>query len=188
MCGRFTALKGGDLLLEATRKAAGQLGRPLALLFAGEGPEGANWQWRATRLGVDARFLGWCSPERLAELRVEADLLAVPSVWPEPFGLVGIECGCVGLPAVGFAVGGIPDWLIPGRSGEAAPAPPTADGLASAIVRALADPVYHYRLCVGAWEVASRFTLSRHLDILERELQRAVSDPLSGALREHALT
>ena len=44
----------------------------------------------------------------------------MPSVWPEPFGLVGIEAGCVGLPAAGFGVGGIPDWLRPGETGELA--------------------------------------------------------------------
>src|SRR5262249_36630688 len=116
-------------------------------------------------LDVDASVLGWCASARLASLRTEADLLAVPSVGPEPFGLVGIEAGCFGLPAVGFAVGGIPDWLIPGQSGEAAPAPPTADGLAEAIDRALTDPDHHQRLRIGAWEMAQQFTLARRLDL-----------------------
>ena len=42
----------------------------------------------------------------------------MPSLWAEPFGLLGIEAGCVGLPAAGYAVGGIPDWLVPGETGE----------------------------------------------------------------------
>ena len=106
------------------------------------------------------------------------DLLAVPSLWPEPFGLVGLEAGCVGLPSVGFAVGGIPDWLIPGETGELAPGdPPTAEGLADAVVRALADPIHLGRLRRGAWEMSRRFTLTKHLDILEPVLALAAEGP-----------
>jgi glycosyltransferase involved in cell wall biosynthesis len=181
MVGRFTNLKGGDFLIKAVPLAEKRLGRRLSLIFAGEGPEEVGWKKLATGLGVAARFLGWCSLARLAEQRGQADLLAVPSVWPEPFGLVGIEAGCDGLPTVGFAVGGIPDWLIPGQSGESAPAPITADALAAAIVRALADPGHHHRLRMGAWEVAQRFTLARHLDILEAVFKRAVNGDAPGA-------
>jgi glycosyltransferase involved in cell wall biosynthesis len=167
MAGRFTNLKGGDLLIEASRKASARLGRRLTLLFAGEGPEAGPWKAQARRLGVDAQFFGWCGAEALARLRADADLLAVPSVWPEPFGLVGIEAGCVGLPAIGFAVGGIPDWLLPGISGESAPPPATAEGLAGALVRALATPEHHHRLRLGAWETSRQFTPERHLVVLE---------------------
>jgi glycosyltransferase involved in cell wall biosynthesis len=170
MAGRLTNLKGGDVLLAAVMQASASLGRELRVVFVGEGPAKARWESRAARLGAAAEFLGWCGPERLTEIFTGADLLAVPSVWPEPFGLVGIEAGCVGLPAAGFGVGGIPDWLIPGRSGESAPAPPTALGLSAAIVRALADPDHHHRLRVGAWEVAQTFTLGRHLRVLEAAL------------------
>ena len=105
-----------------------------------------------------------------------ADLLAVPSLWPEPFGQVGVEGGRLGVPAVGYAVGGIPDWLIPGRSGELAPGdPPTVQGLAEAIVRVLADPSHYSSLCRGAWELASRFTLDAHL--AELELILGAEDP-----------
>src|SRR5262249_13522358 len=102
------------------------------------------------------------------------DLLVVPSVWPEPFGLVGIEAGCVGLPAVGFAVGGIPDWLLPGVSGESAPGEkPDAGQLADALVRALVDDEHLQRLRVGAWETARRFTREAHRDRLTPILEAA---------------
>jgi glycosyltransferase involved in cell wall biosynthesis len=165
--GRLTQLKGGALLLPAVRLAADRLGCTLKCRFAGDGPEQAKLQALAQRLGVTAEFLGWCPGPRLTELRDEADVLAVPSVWPEPFGLVGIEAGCQGLPSVGFAHGGIPDWLVPGVSGQLAPTPPTVAGLADALVRAMRDPAHHQGLRVGAWEMAQRFTLERHLEILE---------------------
>ena len=125
--GRITALKGWPQLAEAVPRAAAELGRPLTLVVAGTGPDRAAFE--AASRGQSAEFLGWVEADRReAEMRA-ADVLAVPSVWPEPFGLVGIEAGGVGLPAAAFAVGGIPDWLHPGLSGESAPGnPPTARG------------------------------------------------------------
>ena len=59
-----------------------------------------------------------------------------------------------------YRVGGIPDWLSAGESGELAPDdPPTVAGLADAIHRSLADPSHYARLSRGAFEIASRFTL-----------------------------
>lgn len=165
--GRITELKGWRELVEAVRLAGAELGRPLTLAVAGQGPDLDRFRAEARRQGVRAEFLGWVgAADREAEMRA-ADLLAVPSVWPEPFGLVGIEGGCIGLPAVAFAVGGIPDWLKPSVSGESAPgAPPTARGLAAAVVRALADPAHWQRLRIGAWEVARRFTPDAHVERL----------------------
>jgi glycosyltransferase involved in cell wall biosynthesis len=172
MVGRLTALKGGSYLLGALRQASAALGQPLSLVVAGDGPDRPSLEAQARALGVRAQFAGWVEPSTRTRLMRESDVLAVPSVWPEPFGLVGIEAACVGLPAVAYAVGGIRDWLIPGESGELAPGdPPTPAGFAEALVRALASPAHLSRLGVGAWRVASRFTLDRHVCGLEAVLE-----------------
>jgi glycosyltransferase involved in cell wall biosynthesis len=94
----------------------------------------------------------------------EADLLVMPSLWPEPFGLSGPEAGLQGVPAAAFAVGGIPQWLEDGVNGHLAPGnPPSAPGLADAIVRCLADPFTHSRLRQGALESARRWSAERHV-------------------------
>ena len=165
--GRATDLKGCDQVIDALPEAATRLGRPLRLTVAGDGPALDGWRALAARRDVAAEFVGWVDHERRVELLRSADLLAVPSLWPEPFGLVGIEAGCVGLPAVAYAVGGIPDWLRPGTTGELAPGdPPTTAGLRDAIVRALEDPAHHGRLRRGAWEMAQRFGMESHLAAL----------------------
>ncbi len=172
--GRLTNMKGPNYLINAIPLAAQQLGRPLTLTIAGEGGERASLEAQAAEAGLEVRFTGWVDTEEMTELMCQADLLAVPSLWPEPFGLVGIEAGCSALPAVGYAVGGIPDWLIAGRTGEIAPGdPPTVQGLADAMVRALADPEHYARLSRGAWELSQQFTLERHLAQLEKILQAA---------------
>ncbi len=177
MAGRLTTLKGGHLLVPAVRLASERLGKPLRLVVAGHGPERDRLEAVARRHGVEVRMVGWVDAAELTTLMRQADVLAVPSTWPEPFGIVGIEAGCVGLPAVGFAVGGIPEWLRPGFSGELAPAaPPTARGLAAALERALALPQHHQRLREGAWRTARSYTAQSHLDALD--------DAFSGAVRE----
>lgn len=166
--GRLTKLKGAALLLPAVRLAAEKLAQPLRLTIAGDGPELPRLQALAQQSGIAVDFVGWANATQKLELLQQTDLLAVPSLWPEPFGLVGVEAGSFGVPAVAFAVGGIPDWLMPGHSGELAPAdPPTAEGLADAIVRALADPGHYSNLSRGASDVARRFTLAAHLAKLE---------------------
>jgi glycosyltransferase involved in cell wall biosynthesis len=169
--GRLMDVKGVDHLLQAMPLAAVKLGFPLVLTIAGDGPDRERLEGLARRLGLAVEFTGWVNSERRADLMRQADLLAVPSLWPEPFGLTGLEAGCFGLPAVAFASGGIPDWLIPGQTGELAPAdPPTTPGLADAIVRALADPIRYQKLRVGAWEMARRFSPARHVEQLEQIL------------------
>jgi glycosyltransferase involved in cell wall biosynthesis len=176
MVGRLSDGKGGDQLLRAIPAASARLGRALRVTLAGEGLRLAAWRALAHRLGVDAEFPGWVDRERRTALLREADLLAVPSTWPEPFGLVGLEAFAVGTPAVAFATGGIPEWLRPGETGELAPAdPPTPAGLAAAIVRALADPGHHAALRRGAWESARRHAAFDHAAALEEILAGAAA-------------
>jgi glycosyltransferase involved in cell wall biosynthesis len=166
--GRLTDLKGVHYLIDALPRAAGILGRELRLTIAGDGPDRPKLEHLARRLGVAADFRGWVQTAQKLELIRRSDLLAVPSLWPEPFALVGIEAASLGVPAVGYAVGGIPDWLLPNQTGELAPGdPPTAIGLAEAIARALASPDHYQSLCRVAWENAKRFTLREHLTQLE---------------------
>lgn len=172
--GRLIDVKGVSHLLRAMPLAAAKLGHALSLTIAGDGPERGKIEDLAGRLGIAVEFAGWVDSQRRSRLIREADLIAVPSLWPEPFGLVGIEAGCCGVPAVGFAVGGIPDWLIPGRTGELAPGDPaTVEGLAEAMLRALTDPAHHQKLREGAWEIAREFSLERHLARLEAILAEA---------------
>ncbi|WP_435022601.1 glycosyltransferase family 4 protein (plasmid) [Tundrisphaera sp. TA3] len=176
MAGRLTRLKGADHLIEALPRASERLGRPLTLVVAGDGPERARLEQLADRARLPAEFRGWVSAADRETLTRGADLIAVPSIWPEPFGLVGIEAGCTGTPAVGYALGGIPDWLVPGVSGESALGDrPEPGELAGAIVRALGDDDHRNRLRRGAWEMAGRFSPEAHLGLLCHALERAAS-------------
>jgi glycosyltransferase involved in cell wall biosynthesis len=182
--GRMDPLKGGAVLIEALPRVAEGLGRPVHLTLAGDGPARAEWEARAARQqasrgDVRIEFPGWVRRERLGHLFAEHDLLVVPSLWPEPFGLVGLEAGRACLPVAAFAVGGIPDWLSEGVNGALAPGdPPRPSGLADAVVRCLRDPEQCRRLRAGARSRAGEFTMGRHLDYMEGVLARAACGEL----------
>ena len=167
--GRMTYLKGGLTFLDALPTVLATLGRPVRATFAGDGPERARWEAAANQLearnrGLEIEFTGWMNQAQLDALFAASDLLVVPSLWPEPFGLVGLEAGLRSVPAAAFAVGGIPDWLAEGVNGYLAPGKsPTSGALANAIVKCLRDPVTHARLRRGAAEVARRFSVQQHM-------------------------
>jgi glycosyltransferase involved in cell wall biosynthesis len=180
--GRMTPVKGGDLLLRAVAAASAGLGRALPVTLAGDGPARAPWTRLARRLGVDATFTGWVDDEALPALLRSASLLAVPSVWPEPFGLVGLEAASFGVPAVAFDVGGVGEWLRDGVNGWLVPGdPPRAGALAAAIARAAADPEALAEARRGALAAAATLSLPRHVDALERVLASAAARVPAGA-------
>lgn len=166
--GRLTSGKGASRAIQVTARAQRALGRSLQLTIAGVGPELERCRKTALRLGVQVDFAGWVGPEQRLALLRESDVLIVPSLWPEPFGIVGIEAGSVGLPAVGYRAGGIVDWLRPGETGELADGSGfSARALAAALERALGDPEHHRSLQLGAWRMAHEFGAARHLSQLE---------------------
>ncbi len=186
--GRLTRLKGAGDLLRAMPWAEKKLGRPLNVTIAGDGPERQNLEEFARKERLAVEFTGWLDTGRKVDLMRQADLLVVPSLWPEPFGLVGIEAGSYGVPAVGYDAGGISEWLIGGYSGELAPGhPPTVEGLADAIARALYDPAHYADLRVGAREVATRFTAAAHLSKLEAVLETVRHAPAVAGPREETI-
>lgn len=132
--GRITKGKGLELLLEALARL------PEATLdVVGDGDRASACHELARRLRVSerVRFLGWQPSEALSALYAGARVVVVPSVWPEPFGLVGVEAMACGRPVVAVGVGGIPEWLEDGKTGLLCE--PTPESLSVAVSRLLAD-------------------------------------------------
>ena len=174
--GRMTPLKGGDVLVHAIAEAQRVLDAPIALTMAGDGPQRVAWERLAQRLGVDATFPGWVDAEERERVLATATLVALPSVWPEPFGLVGLEAAGQGVPAIAFDVGGMREWLRDGHNGVLVPAsPPTSSAFAKGLVSVLRHGPLRARLRTGAVDVARQMSLAQHLDRLEAVLTTACS-------------
>jgi glycosyltransferase involved in cell wall biosynthesis len=171
--GRMDRVKGGRELLESLPGVIERLGRPLHLTFAGDGPERAAWTALASETCRDPRlhveFTGWVGRSQIDALFAGSDLMVLPSLWPEPLALVGLEAARHRLPVAAFAVGGIGEWLTPGRNGYLAPGnPPTVEGLTAAIVACLKDPQTHARLREGAGRLSADFSFDTHVELLLR--------------------
>jgi glycosyltransferase involved in cell wall biosynthesis len=170
--GRMVFEKGGDILLEALPRAAASVGRPVQLDLIGDGPARVSWQKSAGKVmehnsSVKIIFHPWLESAKLAAAFDSSDLLVVPSIWPEPFGLTGPEAGLHSLPAAAFAVGGIPEWLHEAVNGHLADAYPCRpDGLARAIAECVRDEAHYVDLRAGAYQVASQFESSEHVSQL----------------------
>jgi glycosyltransferase involved in cell wall biosynthesis len=177
--GRMEHLKGAHVFLEALPQVVSRLGKRLRVTFAGDGRERQTLERKAARLRsprLEIEFTGWLEHTQVELLLKECDLLVVPSLWPEPFGLVGAEAGQFGVPVAAFNVGGIPDWLSDGVNGFlASGSPPTSEGLAQAIIKCLDDPVSYARLRQGATEVAQRFNIKNHLTALQEVFENVIA-------------
>ncbi len=113
--GRLVKAKGMHHLLNAfcaVRKNA-------HLAIVGDGPEFENLKELAEKLYLVDRvtFYGWLSREKLDHIFRKIDLVVVPSVWPEPFGIVGIEAMAYQKPVIASNAGGISEWCDNNKSG-----------------------------------------------------------------------
>jgi len=106
--GRLVSEKGVNILLEAIADLTKQGIEP-TLTVVGGGPEEAALKQKATELGIGEQvdFLGVKTGECLVELLNQHQIMVIPSLYDEPFGVValeGIACGCV---IVGSEGGGL---------------------------------------------------------------------------------
>jgi glycosyltransferase involved in cell wall biosynthesis len=160
--GRITAAKGVGVLLRAARTVDAEF------VICGDGWQFAAMRRLARRLGVSERvcFKGWLSAEDLARELADASVVVLPSVWPEPFGLVGIEALAAGRPVVASSTGGIGDWLEDGVSGLCV-TPGDAPALARALDELLANPERQQAMgAAGKTMVAARFSAEHHVAAL----------------------
>lgn len=113
--GRIVRRKGLETLVRCLRHVRSKC----RLVVTGDGPDLHRMRTLVDNLGLSSRveFVGWVSEESQLEYCRMATVMVVPSLWPEPFGIVGIEAMSLATPVVAFDVGGIPDWLEHGRTG-----------------------------------------------------------------------
>jgi len=188
--GRVVAPKGVAVLIGAARSVEADF------VICGDGRQLDAMRRLARRLGVAdrVRFTGWLSADDLAAEFAQASIVAVPSVWPEPFGLVGIEALAAGRPVVASLTGGVGDWLQDGVSGLCVE-PGNVGALAQALNELLADPARQSAMgAAGRDAVATRFSPEKHVSALvegyrtarstwERRRSGRVGEPLAGAAR-----
>lgn len=178
--GRLYPEKGLAILLRSLSELVGAW----RLVVNGDGPALGSAIELARRLKLLDRivFEGWTSRERLLEDYAAADIVVVPSVWPEPFGLVGIEAMSYGKPVVAFRGGGIPEWLSHGETGFLVQNGDVVE-LRQRIAELLADPGLRLRMGkAGHDKVVADFSPARHLEAIMTRLNAAAQlEPRPGS-------
>lgn len=170
--GRITLEKGLGNLIRALAPLPG----PWRLVVAGDGPDRADCERLAEQLGVAGRivFAGWVTPTEMGVLYQRCGFVVMPSLWPEPYGRIGPEAFRRGRPAVGYAVGGIPDWLEDGRTGYLV-APGDVDNLRDSIERLMRDQEGRERMGRAALErAAARWSSTLHVEKLVMAFRAAI--------------
>jgi glycosyltransferase involved in cell wall biosynthesis len=107
--GRIVKTKGVFDLLDAFAKT--NINAPL--IMAGTGPAEDLVMEKIRDLNLESRveLTGWIRHEKMTGLFEKARVVVMPSIWQEPFGIVGLEAQASARPVVAYDVGGIHEWL-----------------------------------------------------------------------------
>jgi glycosyltransferase involved in cell wall biosynthesis len=113
--GCASAQKGVDVVLGALEELArsGLAGRFRLDVW---GPV-AWWRREELESNPDVTLRGSYTADRLQEALAAGDVGILPSVWEEAYGYTGPEMLAAGMPVIGNARGGIPDYVIDGETG-----------------------------------------------------------------------
>lgn len=114
-------------------------GHSWRLSVIGEGPAEASLRQRAQELNVSdqVEFVGVLRDDALVRCLNRHQILVVPSIWEEPFGLVALEGMACGLVVIGTDVGGLPEAI--GQAGLIVP-PNDVPAMASAVEHVMTNP------------------------------------------------
>jgi len=177
--GRLVSDKGADLLVEAFARLAADrelqnacalMGTAWHLTVVGSGSEKAALQSQVVARGLSDRveFCGALAGEALVSILNRHRVIAIPSRWREPFGMVALEgmaCGCV---PIGSDGGGLPDAI--GDAGLTFPRG-SIEGLVVGLRRLFLEPNLQDDLRVRAQAHLARHhrdaICSRYLEILQ---------------------
>ena len=172
--GQIIRGKGVDVLLGALAKVRSDF----EAVIVGEGHHRAACERLARKLGLADRvkFTGFLPPSELQEFYRDTSVVVVPSVWPEPMGLVGLEAMRAALPVVAFDAGGISAWLHDGENGFLVPWMDRAQ-FAQRIDELLGDKARAMAMGARGLEIVTRdFDFDRYIAALEDVFQTTTAD------------
>jgi len=168
--GRISGAKGGDQLLRAMVEARKRVDCQVAI--AGDRQRYFKHARRlADEVGLEQsalHTLGWLEGEQLDLAFQTAQVIANPSVYPDPFNLMNLRAMAHARPVVGTCYGGTPEIVVDGETGLIAdPWQPVEFG--ARLADLLGEPSRATALgAAGRQRLAEHFTLERQIDTYER--------------------
>jgi glycosyltransferase involved in cell wall biosynthesis/peptidoglycan/xylan/chitin deacetylase (PgdA/CDA1 family) len=172
---RLVPRMGLEELVDAATTGTGAGGYRLVVAGAGPLAEPLEQRRAASPRGDAVTLLGRIDDDELVRWYRAADLVCVPTVAYEGFGLVTAEALASGTPVVGTPVGATPELLEPLDSSLVARGATAAD-LAEAITRTLDRSSEELRLRCRAYAL-ERFAWPQAAEAWERVLEEAAAEP-----------
>lgn len=131
-------------------------------------------------LGIEGRFIIQDFRADMPGVFSAFDIFVLPSILPEPFGLVVIEAMASGKPVVATAPGGPSETVVDGETGYLVK-PSDPEAAASAVEKLLVDPVKRAKMGEAARKRASEiFALPRYVrefeDLYDRVLKETSAE------------
>lgn len=168
--------KGAIDFVQAAHAAAGE-NPELHFVIAGSGPAVfADHVARETAGGPAADRIHVVPPQpEIRELLAAVDVVALPTLWPDPLPRAVMEAMAAGRPVVAYDNGGVPEMVVDGETGLLCRAG-DIDGLTRAVAELAADEALR-RLFGEAGRKRARelFGVDRHVEGVESVLQAAAS-------------
>lgn len=177
--GLFSQLVAHKGALELVRAAhAAVLANPgLHFLIAGHGPAAFVARLRREMAdGPAAKHIHLVAPQpEIWELLAAVDLVALPTLWPDPLPRAVMEAMAIGRPVVAYEDGGVSEMVVAGETGLLCQ-PGDVEGLVRAILEMGGDGALRNRLGeAGRKRAKALFSVESHLNRMERVLRKAVS-------------
>lgn len=179
--GRLVREKGLPTLLEAFRRVALRH-LHARLVIVGEGAMRSELEAWVQRHGLGERvdFTGQVDHREIGRYFAAANVVVVPSKWPEPLGMVILEALYLGLPVIATGRGGVVDILKDAVNGLLVP-PEDPTALAEAMQRLLGDPNLRRALGrAGPGTVERGFAPHRLLSLTLEVYEMLMSAPAAG--------
>jgi type III pantothenate kinase len=118
---------------------------------------------------------GWIDAPDLRALLRECRVSVMPSLWAEPFGIVGLEAMAAGRATIATAAGGALEWTAEGETGLLVP-PGDIPALVSALGRLTEDAALAKRMgSAGSQRVERLYRAPTHLAGLREVLESAAN-------------
>jgi glycogen synthase len=176
--GRLYEEKGVSILLQAlTLLVNRQEQQSFVLDIFGDGDEAYVKELycfvQENHLDSLVMFHGKVPQDELIQQYDRADIMLIPSIWKEPFGLVVAEAMARGLPVITTNIGG-PAEIVTHEVDGLLVEPNNAQALADVISRLAADPVLRAKLAAATRiTVQDRFTSAANAERIAHYLQQS---------------
>ncbi len=173
--GRLISTKGVHILIESLLPLLTQR-TDIQLDIVGDGIMRAEIEGIIAKTGLANRIVlhGWKSKSEIASFLQKAYLVLFPSIYPEAFGLVGIEAMMYAKPVVAFDAGGVSTWLKNEETGFLVPLKDTK-ALYNAVKKLLEDNnCYQQMAQMARIQAVKYFSAEIHLKQLLAIYQSAI--------------